>query len=143
MIDRGVSQEQLKAIEKYSQNVGQAFQLKDDLLNLYGDPAVTGKPMGSDLIQCKKNPLILSTLDRIEGTDSYDYFYSRLGSACSDDLEEMIEIVECSSAREEIEEWCQTLIEIAVEEIRTMEDVDLRIANLLIAFAEYTIRREK
>ena len=42
----------------YGLAVGEAFQHRDDLLGMFGDPAVTGKPIGDDL-QAGKNTLLL------------------------------------------------------------------------------------
>jgi geranylgeranyl diphosphate synthase, type I len=41
-----------------------AFQLRDDLLGVYGDPAVTGKPAGDDL-RTRKPTALLMTADRL------------------------------------------------------------------------------
>ncbi|MET0425546.1 MAG: polyprenyl synthetase family protein, partial [Actinoplanes sp.] len=38
-----------EAFSRYGAAVGEAFQLRDDLLGVYGDPAVTGKPASDDL----------------------------------------------------------------------------------------------
>ena len=39
--------------------MGEAFQLRDDLLGVYGDPAVTGKPAGDDLRSGKPTTLLM------------------------------------------------------------------------------------
>ncbi|GAA2661723.1 polyprenyl synthetase family protein [Paractinoplanes durhamensis] len=44
---------------RYGQLVGEAFQLRDDLLGVFGDPAVTGKPAGDDLRAGKPTTLLL------------------------------------------------------------------------------------
>ena len=41
-----------------------AFQLRDDLLGVYGDPAVTGKPAGDDLTEGKRTLLLATGQDR-------------------------------------------------------------------------------
>jgi geranylgeranyl diphosphate synthase type I len=46
--------------------LGLAFQLRDDLLGVYGDPAVTGKPSGDDLITGKRTVLIAEGLARAD-----------------------------------------------------------------------------
>jgi hypothetical protein len=39
----------VRALERYGEELGVAYQLIDDLLDLYGDPSMTGKPTGADL----------------------------------------------------------------------------------------------
>jgi geranylgeranyl diphosphate synthase type I len=47
------------AYQRYGNAVGEAFQLCDDLLGVFGDPAVTGKPAGDDLRTGKPTALLL------------------------------------------------------------------------------------
>jgi geranylgeranyl diphosphate synthase type I len=47
---------------RYGQQVGIAFQLRDDVLGVFGDPAVTGKPAGDDLREGKRTMLIARTM---------------------------------------------------------------------------------
>ncbi|MCU7728302.1 polyprenyl synthetase family protein [Actinoplanes sp. KI2] len=47
------------AFERYGALVGEAFQLRDDLLGVFGDPAVTGKPADDDLRSGKPTTLLL------------------------------------------------------------------------------------
>ncbi len=49
----GASEEQLKAFEVYAENIGLAFQIADDLLDLESDSATLGKTAGKDLAQNK------------------------------------------------------------------------------------------
>lgn len=44
--------------------LGEAFQLRDDVLGVFGDPANTGKPAGDDLREGKRTALIALTLER-------------------------------------------------------------------------------
>ncbi|MEV0616018.1 polyprenyl synthetase family protein [Nonomuraea sp. NPDC050404] len=46
----------------YGQRVGIAFQLRDDILGVFGDPAQTGKPAGDDLREGKRTMLVARTL---------------------------------------------------------------------------------
>ncbi|MER6945660.1 polyprenyl synthetase family protein [Nonomuraea sp. NPDC000554] len=48
--------------EKYGTRVGIAFQLRDDILGVFGDPAQTGKPAGDDLREGKRTMLVARTL---------------------------------------------------------------------------------
>lgn len=44
----GASGKDLKKLTKYAENIGLAFQIKDDILSEEGDPKITGKPVGND-----------------------------------------------------------------------------------------------
>lgn len=48
----------IEALRRYGVAIGVAFQLRDDLLGVFGDPAVTGKPAGEDLIEGKRTVLL-------------------------------------------------------------------------------------
>ncbi len=54
----GGSEELLAAYSAYGLPLGEAFQLRDDVLGVYGDPAVTGKPAGDDLREGKHTALV-------------------------------------------------------------------------------------
>ena len=58
----GASGAQEEALSAYGLPVGVAFQLRDDLLGVFGDAEVTGKPSGDDLIEGKRT--VLATLAR-------------------------------------------------------------------------------
>lgn len=49
--------------------VGEAFQLRDDLLGVFGDPARTGKPAGDDLREGKRTVLVAFALEKADATE--------------------------------------------------------------------------
>nr|WP_269134581.1 polyprenyl synthetase family protein [Spiractinospora alimapuensis] len=55
----GASDQVTSGLRTYGTAIGCAYQLRDDLLDLYGDPERTGKPRGGDLREGKR-PLILA-----------------------------------------------------------------------------------
>ncbi len=50
--------ELLPMFSAYGLPLGEAFQLRDDLLGAFGDAAITGKPVGGDFIEGKRTPLL-------------------------------------------------------------------------------------
>jgi geranylgeranyl diphosphate synthase type I len=48
----------------YGLPLGEAFQLRDDVLGVFGDPSVTGKPAGDDLREGKRTVLVATALER-------------------------------------------------------------------------------
>ena len=50
-------------------DLGIAFQLRDDVLGVFGNPAVTGKPSGDDLRSGKRTVLLAEAIERAQNTD--------------------------------------------------------------------------
>jgi geranylgeranyl diphosphate synthase type I len=61
----GADAEQLDALESFGMPLGMAFQLRDDVLGVFGDAALTGKPSGDDLREGKRTVLIAFTRERL------------------------------------------------------------------------------
>ncbi|HEX2316318.1 MAG TPA: polyprenyl synthetase family protein, partial [Thermomonospora sp.] len=54
----------LSAYAAYGLALGEAFQLRDDVLGVFGDPAETGKPAGDDLREGKRTALVVAAIER-------------------------------------------------------------------------------
>ncbi len=59
-------EEDIKRLYDFGINLGMAFQLKDDLLDVYGDTAVFGKNIGGDILCNKKTYLLINALQRAD-----------------------------------------------------------------------------
>ncbi|MRK02527.1 MULTISPECIES: polyprenyl synthetase family protein [Aeromicrobium] len=62
----GAGPELLGAYSAYGLPIGEAFQLRDDVLGVFGDETRTGKPVGDDLREGKKTLLVLVARDRAD-----------------------------------------------------------------------------
>ncbi|CAM5542471.1 hypothetical protein SCANM63S_08931 [Streptomyces canarius] len=58
----GAPRDTADALDRAGRHLGVAFQLVDDVLGIWGDPAVTGKPVGGDLRERKKTFPVLAAL---------------------------------------------------------------------------------
>jgi len=65
----GAPRPTVEALRDYGRHLGLAFQAIDDLLGIWGDPATTGKPAGSDIRQRKKSMPLVSAMTA-EGDDA-------------------------------------------------------------------------
>lgn len=93
------------ALAAFGSPLGRAFQLRDDLLGVFGDPEVTGKPAGDDLREGKRTVLVALALTHAAPADA-TRLEAMLGTAGlgSDDIAEACEIITRSGARRMAEE---------------------------------------
>jgi geranylgeranyl diphosphate synthase type I len=100
----GASPGQLAALGRYGAAVGEAFQLRDDLLGLFGTPGVTGKPVGEDVLARKATTVMVLARERAGGDVRRELarldVLDRLAAA---DVDRYLEIVERTGAREQAE----------------------------------------
>lgn len=109
----GVPQAALDPLSRYGLALGEAFQLRDDLLGVFGDPAATGKPAGDDLREGKRTVLIAQALDRADA-DQTALVDKLLGQSDLDatGVEELRTVLRDTGAVEQVE---STITELAGE----------------------------
>ncbi len=100
----GADRAQADALAAVGDPLGRAFQLRDDLLGVFGDPAETGKPNASDLAEGKRTLLVAETLARTEGAEQAA-FLAALGDAALGEAEarELRALIERCGARAAVE----------------------------------------
>lgn len=100
----GAKPETLKALERFAAPVGIAFQLRDDLLGAFGEPAKTGKPLGSDLRAGKRTRLLLEARRLLKPRER-TALERVIGSEKASELEvrRALSLLESSGARASVE----------------------------------------
>ena len=78
----GASETQLAALTRYAENFGLAFQITDDILDVTGDEAAIGKPVGSDEKNHKSTYVTLTSLEEA----------GKLAAQAVDEAEKALEI---------------------------------------------------
>lgn len=103
-------------LSAYGLELGEAFQLRDDVLGVYGDPQTTGKPAGDDLREGKLTVLVALTLQRCSPAQAQE-FTRGLGRADlpADDIERMRAIISESGALVALEELIEARTRAAVD----------------------------
>lgn len=64
----GASEAECSALYNYGYQLGMAFQISDDYLDAFGDEKVFGKPIGGDIINCKKSWLTVRAVEKAANT---------------------------------------------------------------------------
>ena len=109
-------------LEAMGTPLGEAFQVRDDLLGTFGDPAKTGKPRGSD-IRAGKRTALVRECERAARPEERALLASVLGKADASDAEVdgVLAMLERTGIKERVEQRLQALIESA----RRALDTDL------------------
>jgi geranylgeranyl diphosphate synthase type I len=93
------------ALSTYGLALGEAFQLRDDLLGVFGDPAQTGKPAGDDLREGKRTVLVALALERADPS-TVTLFDKLLGAPDLDEagVNELRDAITASGAPDRVEQ---------------------------------------
>jgi geranylgeranyl diphosphate synthase type I len=113
----GAGADAVRELSAYGLPLGEAFQLRDDLLGVYGDPAATGKPAGDDLSEGKRTVLVALALDGAPPADAH-----RLDAALGTPLDEaqvaeLRRIIDASGAHAHVEKVIDELVSLALRKL--------------------------
>jgi len=108
----------LAAFHEFGTSLGVAFQLRDDVLGVFGDPAVTGKPSGDDLRSGKRTVLLAEAVERAEKVDpvAAKLLRTSIGTELSDaHVKELCLVIESVGALAAVEERIDALTRRSLE----------------------------
>lgn len=73
----GAGLRKTECLYQFGHDIGMAFQIQDDILGIWGDPEVTGKPAGNDILRRKKSLPLLYGLDHPKLGESIRSLWTR------------------------------------------------------------------
>jgi geranylgeranyl diphosphate synthase type I len=111
----GADQGHLERLSRFAIPLGQAFQIQDDILGLFGDAERLGKPVGSDIRGGKKTYLLLKTLEKADPSQR-EFLQRFLGNR--DVAEEQIQEIRRMVVQTGALEACRKMARGLVEESR-------------------------
>ena len=87
----GADKQAQTLLYEFGVNLGVAFQLQDDILDVYGDPKIFGKQVGGDILSNKKTILFVKLQDLISASDrlELDYLLAQTTDTESEKVEKM------------------------------------------------------
>lgn len=136
------SPEQVQHLRGFGRHLGLAFQHVDDLLGIWGDPAVTGKPVYSDLRSCKKSlPVVAALTSDTAAGHELAAFYHRDQPLSDTDLVHAAELIDVAGGRVWSQSQVDDLLAQAMRDLQSASPTS-RAAGELGALARLATHRD-
>ena len=122
---------------KYGLPLGEAFQLRDDVLGVFGESELTGKPTGDDILEGKRTALIAKTYELATPSQAMT-ISSVLGNkkATQNEIEKTKEIIQATGALDYIENLITDLTNRAISAVQGLPN-----EKVLVELAEISSKR--
>lgn len=137
----GADESQLLALSGFGLPLGEAFQLRDDLLGVFGDAEATGKPAGDDLIEGKRTVLVALALDAAPAADAARLDAALGTSLTPDEVDDLRRVIDSSGAHRQVEEAISALADRAVSALDAAGGLDARAVGVLRELAAAATQR--
>ncbi|MBO3801714.1 MAG: polyprenyl synthetase family protein [Thermoproteota archaeon] len=135
------SQEIEESLSKYGLNLGIAFQVIDDYLDLFGKEEKFGKEIGKDIKEHKlSNALILLALEELEDIDKNKLLSILRKESSVDEISEGIELIKSTRARERAMNFAEERVKMAKTVINLLPNSSAK--TLLCELADSVVKRE-
>ena len=139
----GADQDFVAHCSSFALPVGEAFQLRDDILGVFGDPETTGKPAGDDIREGKRTALV-ALCARGASAEEMSWLNSILGRTdlTGSQVQRARDLMSNSGALGHTEDLIATLVATADQQLTTLPTDDLARAGLR-ALADAAVRRNR
>ncbi|UKJ09136.1 polyprenyl synthetase family protein [Solitalea lacus] len=139
----GASEADAEHLYQFGKKLGVAFQLQDDILDVYGEPEKFGKQIGGDIIANKKTYLLIKALEMAQGTakSSLNHWLNTQVFIAEQKVNAIKLIYDELNLRELAEEKMQAFVEDALLHLNEIKADQTR-KQLLIDFANQLLVRE-
>ena len=116
----GSSDETNSALTNFGIPLGEAFQLRDDLLGVFGDPETTGKPAGDDLREGKRTVLTALAIENFSAqqADIFNAHYGKL-NITTEQISELRDIITEVGAPQKVEALIEDLTSSALQALKS------------------------
>ncbi|MGE3856140.1 MAG: polyprenyl synthetase family protein [Dehalococcoidia bacterium] len=135
----GAASREVDAYREFGRRTGLAFQAVDDVLGIWGDPALTGKPVGDDLASRKMTYPVIVAMGGVDGARLRAAYEDR--TAASADVPALRALVDAAGARAVTEAMAEAEERAALDSLRAA-GVDENAMRLCSEFARILVGRE-
>ncbi len=133
----------IAAMSTFGEALGLAFQMQDDVLDIWGDPQHTGKPFAIDLLQPKLSlPVVHAYTHAGEERAVIERIY-RQERVEEDDIQTLLAILDAAGSQAYVTALANREHDRAVAALATVEPVDLAAFEALQALAESLLERAR
>ncbi|HDN95970.1 MAG TPA: polyprenyl synthetase family protein [Thermoplasmatales archaeon] len=129
--------EEIEALQKYGLNLGMAFQIWDDCLDVIGKDI--GKPVGSDIREGKKTLLYIYAYEKAENKEWLKYYGKE--DANDEEVQKIIKFFEEIGAIEYAKEKAREYSKKAIDALKILPESEAK--KELIKLSEFAIERKK
>ena len=130
------------ALEAYGRELGLAFQAVDDVLGIWGDPAVTGKAAGNDLRARKKSmPVAIVLSGHDEAAEQLGDIYDLEGDLSDADVDRAAAIIEAAGGRDRTVAEARLHLDAALDSVADVGLVDTAVVDL-VDLARFVAERD-
>jgi geranylgeranyl diphosphate synthase, type I len=140
----GASQTQLEVLSEIGYKLGLVFQIRDDILGLFGDEDETGKSNTSDIVEGKKTLIMIRTFEKADAAGK-QRIQGILGNSKASD-EEIIwlkNLVGQLGIIDDMQTYCAELIESSKIKLTSHFDPANEGVSFVLGLADYLLVREK
>ena len=119
------SNDELISLANFSTSLGMNFQIKDDLLDYFGDEELTGKKIGKDFEEGKFTLPLITALPLMSKQDASTVLENLFNNK-NPDLKTIIKIIKATGAIKKVEDICNQYSEICLKELENFPESDYK-----------------
>ncbi|MEI7640717.1 MAG: polyprenyl synthetase family protein [bacterium] len=137
----GISKKQLRYVSEFGKNIGIAFQIKDDLLDVTGNEATLGKPIGNDIQEGKMTMPLLLALKNTNENEAKIIREMFAGNAKGKYTSKIIKFIIENRGAEDADRAARGYAEVAKKALEKITVKSEQKKALLLCLAEYVVDR--
>jgi geranylgeranyl diphosphate synthase, type I len=106
----------VSAMDRFGREIGLAFQFVDDIIGIWGDPSVSGKPIGNDLTRRKRTlPVVAAISSGSDAGAELARLYNSAGQITPADLAQAVTLIEAAGGRAVAEQYADERLDAAID----------------------------